>query len=102
MGRPKEDGGGGPPPLGPPPGSVRDARFAAMHTDPRFQRFPQAKRTLEIDKRFAGEHHLAAADCTAWEERKHNVAMGSVGTACLMLPSCCLPIRAYLSIIIIY
>ena len=31
-----------------------DARFAAVHTDPRFQRFPRKQRHVEIDKRFAG------------------------------------------------
>ncbi|KAK9828879.1 hypothetical protein WJX72_002532 [[Myrmecia] bisecta] len=33
---------------------VTDARFAAVHTDPRFQRFPKAKQKVEIDERFAG------------------------------------------------
>lgn len=31
-----------------------DSRFAALHTDPRFQRFPKQKQTVEIDKRFEG------------------------------------------------
>lgn len=41
---------------GPP---VTDARFEAVQWDPRFQRFPKAKRHVEIDKRFAG---MSAAD----------------------------------------
>jgi hypothetical protein len=34
---------------------VTDARFAAVHHDPRFQRFPRAKAKVEIDERFAGK-----------------------------------------------
>lgn len=34
---------------------VTDSRFAAVHYDPRFQRFPKAKAKVEIDERFAGE-----------------------------------------------
>lgn len=30
-----------------------DERFAAMYTDPRFQRFPKSKKTVQIDNRFA-------------------------------------------------
>ncbi len=46
---------------------VTDSRFAAVHYDPRFQRFPKAKAKVEIDERFAGEEALpppvrAAAD----------------------------------------
>lgn len=33
---------------------VSDPRFAAVHSDPRFQRFPRAKAKVEIDERFAG------------------------------------------------
>lgn len=33
---------------------VTDSRFAAVHFDPRFQRFPKAKAKVEIDERFAG------------------------------------------------
>jgi hypothetical protein len=32
-----------------------DPRFAAMHSDPRFSRFPKKKNKVEIDERFAGE-----------------------------------------------
>ena len=39
---------------------VTDSRFAAVHYDPRFQRFPRAKRKVEIDERFAGERRLAS------------------------------------------
>lgn len=31
-----------------------DPRFAAAHTDPRFERFPDRRRTVKIDPRFAG------------------------------------------------
>ena len=34
---------------------VTDARFEAVQWDPRFQRFPKAKRHVEIDKRFEGD-----------------------------------------------
>lgn len=33
---------------------VSDPRFAAVHYDPRFQRFPKAKTKVKIDERFAG------------------------------------------------
>ncbi len=36
-------------------GLVDDARFAAMHKDPRFSRFPKKKSTVAIDSRFSGE-----------------------------------------------
>lgn len=36
-------------------GMVADSRFAAVHYDPRFQRFPKAKSKVEIDERFAGK-----------------------------------------------
>ena len=35
--------------------TVTDVRFEAAHWDPRFQRFPKAKRHVEIDKRFEGK-----------------------------------------------
>jgi hypothetical protein len=38
---------------------VTDSRFAAVHHDPRFQRFPKAKAKVEIDERFAGGHLLS-------------------------------------------
>ena len=31
-----------------------DSRFDAVRGDPRFQRFPKAKKHIEIDKRFQG------------------------------------------------
>lgn len=33
-----------------------DPRFAAAQTDPRFERFPDRRRTVKIDPRFAGNH----------------------------------------------
>jgi hypothetical protein len=33
---------------------VTASRFAAVHHDPRFQKFPRAKAKVEIDERFAG------------------------------------------------
>lgn len=50
----KEKGGR----AGPRPGGgavFADERFAAVHKDPRFQRFPKAKSKVEVDERFAGE-----------------------------------------------
>lgn len=41
---PKEKGGG----------RMEDTRFAAMHSDPRFRRFPKNATKVEIDSRFAG------------------------------------------------
>ena len=44
----------------------QDPRFAAVGTDPRFQRFPKKQKRLEIDERFAGESavcmHASKAD----------------------------------------
>jgi hypothetical protein len=37
-------------------GAGMDPRFAKMHSDPRFQRFPKKKVKVEIDSRFAGVH----------------------------------------------
>jgi hypothetical protein len=34
---------------------TQDTRFAAMHRDPRFSRFPKKKGTVEIDSRFSGK-----------------------------------------------
>ena len=31
-----------------------DPRFAAAQTDPRFERFPDKRRTVKVDPRFAG------------------------------------------------
>jgi hypothetical protein len=41
---------------------AQDPRFAAMLTDPRFQRFPKHRRTVAIDERFKGASwgHAAA------------------------------------------
>lgn len=35
-------------------GVVRDARFAKLHTDPRFRKFPNHQQRVEIDDRFKG------------------------------------------------
>ena len=48
---------------------VTDSRFAAVHHDPRFQRFPRAKAKVEIDERFAGgwrRQAAAAAQAKTW------------------------------------
>jgi len=58
MGKPRgEDGGeqrakGGRPRAGGE--AAADPRFAAMHSDPRFARFPRNNKQLEIDERFSG------------------------------------------------
>ena len=36
------------------PNAAIDQRFAAVQTDPRFQRLPKAQRTVQIDDRFKG------------------------------------------------
>lgn len=36
------------------PAGVQDSRFARLHTDPRFQRFPSAKNKVKVDERFRG------------------------------------------------
>lgn len=46
----KKKGGGGK--------VASDPRFAAVHYDPRFQRFPKKKNKVEVDERFAGEAFL--------------------------------------------
>ena len=38
----------------PTAGDAGDSRFDAVRWDPRFQRFPKAKKHVEIDKRFQG------------------------------------------------
>lgn len=43
---------------------VTDNRFAAVHYDPRFQRFPKSKAKVEIDERFAGGCPEPAAAAT--------------------------------------
>jgi hypothetical protein len=45
-----------------PKGPV-DPRFAALQTDPRFERFPAPRKAVTIDERFAGEH--LATPCMA-------------------------------------
>lgn len=35
-----------------------DPRFSAAQTDPRFERFPDRRRTVKIDPRFAGKYAL--------------------------------------------
>lgn len=41
-------------PNGSAPSLVQDSRFARLHTDPRFQRFPSAKNKVKVDERFKG------------------------------------------------
>jgi hypothetical protein len=47
----------------------QDSRFAAMLTDPRFQRFPRKKQTVEIDERFAGTLKVSVSMC--WRAAAH-------------------------------
>lgn len=37
-----------------------DPRFAALQTDPRFERFPDKRRIIKFDPRFAGAFETAA------------------------------------------
>ncbi|KAI3438627.1 hypothetical protein D9Q98_001049 [Chlorella vulgaris] len=57
---------------------VTDARFAAVHHDPRFQRFPRAKAKVEIDERFAGMFKDAAFEVrsSAVDKRGRKVKSG--------------------------
>ena len=54
---------------------VSDPRFAKLHTDARFQKFPNKERKVEIDDRFKGE-----------------LVLGSSKAACHLLysASCCI------------
>lgn len=40
------------------PGAPVDPRFAALQTDPRFERFPAPRKAVTIDDRFAGASRL--------------------------------------------
>lgn len=46
--------------------AVTDSRFEAAQWDPRFQRFPKAKRHVEIDKRFEGERNTTRDSVEAY------------------------------------
>jgi hypothetical protein len=39
----------------PQQGVVQDPRFASIHVDPRFRKFPKQQGKVEIDQRFASE-----------------------------------------------
>lgn len=66
---------------GPASKASSDKRFAAMYTDPRFQRFPKQRAKVAIDERFAGalsvtkirnlsqELHISDASAYVHEER---------------------------------
>ncbi len=47
-------------------GVTSDPRFAAVHTDPRFQRFPKAKSKVQVDDRFAGASFRVCLARTVW------------------------------------
>ena len=40
------------------PKAPMDPRFAALQTDPRFERFPAPGKSVTIDERFAGERSM--------------------------------------------
>ena len=52
---------------------IRDARFARLHYDPRFQRLPKKERKAVADDRFAAMHHDGAFndDATVMDKRGH-------------------------------
>ena len=56
-----------------PMAEIRDARFARLHYDPRFQRLPKKERKAVADDRFAAMHHDGAFndDATVMDKRGH-------------------------------
>ncbi len=50
-------------------GGSTDPRFAAMHSDPRFQRFPKQKNKVVVDKRFAGASVGGVRPSSSWAGR---------------------------------
>ncbi|PRW59387.1 Pre-rRNA-processing esf1 [Chlorella sorokiniana] len=56
---------------------VTDSRFAAVHHDPRFQRFPKAKAKVEIDERFAGMFKEDAFQVRAAVDKRGRKVKGS-------------------------
>lgn len=71
MGKPEGKGGG-----------KVDPRFAAMHSDPRFQRFPKQKNKVVVDKRFAGTllNFLAGRTARVW--RRASACRAGGGKPC--------------------
>ena len=57
---------------------VTDSRFAAVHHDPRFQRFPKAKAKVEIDERFSGAYQTC---CSALGTDKLSLGLALIGLA---------------------
>ena len=53
-----------------------DSRFAAVHSDPRFQRFPRAKAKVEIDERFEGALAHVVALTRSREPRPAHATVG--------------------------
>jgi hypothetical protein len=61
-------------------GMVADSRFAAVHYDPRFQRFPKAKSQVEIDERFAGKwRHSCRQSCLQQQLDQREMLSREVG-----------------------
>lgn len=69
---------------------VTDSRFAAVHFDPRFQRFPRAKAKVEIDERFAGGRRRRPAAALQAPQRHacrpHPCMLPGQPAAALLLP----------------
>jgi hypothetical protein len=61
--------------------AAADPRFAAMHSDPRFARFPRNNKQLEIDERFSGARLPVPALLAAAATRRlcdaHNIDVRS-------------------------
>lgn len=66
-----------------PETAMTDARFEKMQWDPRFQRFPKAKRHVEIDKRFEGQSSCVHAQACRVNSRSARKIQSNA--ACILL-----------------
>ena len=68
-----------------------DSRFTAMHSDPRFKRFPKKANKVEIDSRFAGmftEERFQVRGAVDKRGRKGEDFEEQGGHAAVLSPSC--------------